>query len=515
MALATSEVTIEQTRTVARCTDIQGQIPWDEVNEACSFFDSAISKKLYPNKAVGAKQERPPVRLFDRETLSFPLGLLQRVVTTLEEQGIKVTIKDCKNEPTQGFHFSWKGPEPRDYQNKAVDEALAAGRYGIITLPTGGGKTLVGARLIHHLNVRTLWVVHSADLVRQTASFLEKYLGIKVGMVGAGRRNWKTVTVATAQSLKKCIGEMEAREWKPDLLIEDEVHHAGAWESFQNIQRIDAFYRYGLTATPFRTGADNLVLEAAYGSTIAHVSLTELQERGYLAKITVRAKQVTKEHMLPKSISDWQTLYTEGVVESLPRNKLVAEATAELLGEGRQVLIDVDELDHITFLDEGALDDADIMPTDKTIVIVTGSTPPKERAEIYEKFRAGETDVLIGTVLREGIDLPNASGVVLAGGGKSKVKLLQEIGRGLRATDQFEDCVVYDFVDEHHYVLFEHCQRRFRAMLQAGFEVPEGTLRQVQVDPEEDDDADIQAIRERQAVLKAKNQPEFSEEETI
>ncbi len=64
--------------------------------------------------------------------------------------------------------------------------------------------------------------------------------------------------------------------------------------------------------------------------------------------------------------------------------------------------------------------------------------------------------------------------------------------------------MVYDMVDEHHYVLFEHCQRRFRAMLQAGFSVPEGTLRQVQVDPEEDDDADIQAIRERQAVLKAR-----------
>lgn len=512
MAIATSKVVIHEDRKTCKVAESVGTIPWNDVSDECAFYNAELSKLLYPDAEIDveAGDKRPPVRLFDTTTLEFPLGMLERVTNALEEQGIGVVVERVAKDPEVGFKFKWKGPEPRDYQVEAVGGAIENRRYGILQLPTGGGKTLVGALLIKQLGLKTLWIVHSADLVRQTANFVEDYLGLKAGMLGAGRKTLKTVTICTAQSLKKNLPYFEAMEWEPDLLLEDEVHHAGAYKTFLALQQINAFYRYGLTATPFRAGGDNIVLEAAYGQVISQVGLAELQERGILSKITVRATEIDAEHAIDKGLSQWQKVYTQGIVEHEARNKAIAEAVKTCREEGRQILVDIDETDHFDPLGQ-CIVSTKIEETE--LRTVHGGMSPVEREQIYNQFRAGEINVLIGTVLREGLDLPNTSAVILAGGGKSKIKVLQEIGRGLRAASGKEDCVVWDFVDFQHYLLFEHSQERFKSMTRAGFEVPEGVLRQVQIEDDEDDDDDIAAIRDRQSVARARRQKRGHETE--
>jgi superfamily II DNA or RNA helicase len=493
MARSTAKVVITQDATHGYITDEEGGVPWDDVSEECSFFDSTLSKKLYPDVKVRADlgEQPPPVRLFDRSSKKFPIGLLDRVVRTLEEQGVEIVHGAGCDEPSSGFNFKWSGPTPRDYQSRIVQEVIGGRRFGIIACPTGGGKTLIGARLIQQMGLRTLWIVHSADLVRQTSDFLKRYLGLRAGTVGAGRFKLGTVTVATAQALQRGKwAELEARDWLPDLLIEDEVHHAGAWGTYQTLLQIPATYRYGLTATPERVGADSLVLEAAYGGPIASVSLDRLQEKGYVAPVTIRAVAVKpKEGVWEAVLDTWEKIYQEGIVKFSPRNEAVRSTVADLRKEGRQVLVDIDEVGHLDHLR---------IPES---VSVTGSISAARREQIYNDFRNGDTKTLVGTVLREGIDLPNVGAVVLAGGKKSKIQVLQEIGRGFRPSEGKENCVVVDFVDNQHSILFEHSQSRFKTLRDSGFSVPDGVIRSEKSDVDIDND-EIEKIRKKQRKLR-------------
>ncbi|NIN67020.1 MAG: DEAD/DEAH box helicase family protein [Anaerolineae bacterium] len=473
-------------------TKSEGEVPWDEVNEVCSFADAQLARQLYPDAQVRADlgEQWPPIRLLKDSPKTFPLGLLKRVQQTLAEYGVRSEVTETPDEPPAPFTFAWKGPEPREYQIEAVDKALGSGRIGIIKVPQGGGKTLLASLLVKRLGLKTLWVVHSTDLVRQTANFIKEYLGIKAGMYGGGRKTFGSITVVTAQSLGKFIDEANVREWIPQLLLEDECHHAGAWKTFSNLMRIKTYYRYGLSATPEREGSDQLLLEAAYGHVVSEVEREFLQEEGFLAPITIRAVQVPGK--TEGALARWEDVYQAAIVRHEPRNQAIEDAVRSLLDEGRQVLVDINELSHLETLD---------IPE---AILVTGQESGAVRAKIYNLFRNGKVQVLMGTVLREGLDLPSVGGVVLAGGGKSKVKLLQEIGRGFRPSAGKDDCVVVDFVDEQHSITFEHCQSRFKALRDAGFEVPEGVIRDVEVSSEDEALEDIEAIRKQQVALARK-----------
>jgi superfamily II DNA or RNA helicase len=493
MAESTAAVTIDEHNLFGVVSHHQGAIPWDDVIHRCSFANAKIAREIYPELTkdlqVGV-QEIPPVRLFDRDAMNFPIGLLKRVVEELEGQGVTVTINDVTQKPVEKFTFTYKGPPVRDYQTRALDEMLAAGRYGMCEVPTGGGKTLIASRIIEHLGVRTLWVVHSVDLVHQMADMLFQYLGVTAGKIYGGKRDIKTVTIATSQSLKTKGTQalLLARKWMPDLRIEDEVHHHGAWKTSRALERIPSYYLYGFSATPVRQGGSGLLLEAGYGHVTASIGLETLTQAGYLAPVRLRVKEMTSK--LPVGIGkSWQEVYTAGIVKNKERNRLVAQYVEELRAEERQVLVDVDELEHLEHLD---------IPDS---IVVTGEMKSEDRKVIYDAFRAGELDCLVGTVLREGLDLPSVGAVVLAGGKKSQIQVLQQVGRGLRPSQGKEDCIVGDFLDSHNGLLFEHCQRRFKTMQAVGYEVPDGVIRTVQASKRANTSVSVEEIRKRQQQL--------------
>jgi superfamily II DNA or RNA helicase len=489
MSVSTAKVRIEEHNVHAHIVESVGTIPWDDVSQACAFRNAEIARELFglnQVEAEGIDQEIPPVRLLDRDAMTFPVGLKQRVTRELQGQGIAVEWIDRTTPPADKFTFVFKGDAPRDYQTRAVDELLGQ-RFGMLEAPTGSGKTLIEALVIARLGGRTLWVVHSVDLVKQTVEFLDRYFGLQVGIVGAGTFNLKTITVATAQSLRTKWGQIQRRGWIPSLLIEDEVHHAGAWKNFRVLQEIPAYYRYGFSATPDRRTGDRLLLEAAYGHVETKVSMAELTQAGYLAPITVRVKEVQTK--IPKGSASWQEVYEIGIVQHEERNRLVAEAVAELRAEGRQVLVDVDQIEHLTQLH---------IPDSTS---VTGEMDAQTRGRIYDRFKKGEIPVLVGTVLREGLDLPAVGAVVLAGGKKSQVQILQQIGRGLRTSAGKQNCIVVDFNDNQHGLLLEHSQTRLKLMRLVGFQVPEDAIRKVEALKISVSGDEIAKIRKRQQDL--------------
>lgn len=478
MAVSTAHVVIEEHNTYAKVAESHGSVPWDDVAWECSFYNAKISRELYgqPDLDVaGIEGEIPPVRLFDREQRTFPIGFKRRITEFLEGQGIGVEWIDKTVPPDSRFQFTFQSDEEtREYQHRTLNELLEH-RFGMLQAPTGSGKSHVMARIIERIGTRTLIVVHTADLVGQTVDFLEAYLGLNAGTIGGGTKfQLGTVTVATVHSLRSKWGQIQRRGWMPGLLIEDEVHHHGAWKNYCAMRAVPAYYRYGLSATPDRRGADRLLLEAGYGRVEAKADAEALAKQGYLSSIKVRVREVKQD--IPKGARSWQEVYTAGIVEHAERNGYIAEDVRALRDEGRQVLVDIHETDHIEQV--MPLLDAELNPSD-IVRVVTGEMPAAQRKEIYASFKTGETQVLVGTVLKEGLDLPNTQGIVMGGGKKSAVQVMQQIGRGFRIAAGKEDCIVCDYNDNQHGTLFEHSQNRLKLMRHAGFDVPHGVIRVV------------------------------------
>jgi superfamily II DNA or RNA helicase len=175
--------------------------------------------------------------------------------------------------------------ERASYQLPLLEEALKVGEEGIITSPTGSGKTVMATIIISKLQRRTLVVVNTTPILDQTRETIKRLIGIEAGIIGQGVRDVRPVTVALFQALKeddpilKDIG----------LLLIDEAHHISAVTYLKILRACPAYYRYGLTATIKKTDKSEKVIHAVIGKTVAHIAVKELQAKGFLNKGEYRA----------------------------------------------------------------------------------------------------------------------------------------------------------------------------------------------------------------------------------
>src|SRR5258708_6615390 len=173
--------------------------------------------------------------------------------------------------------------EPRPYQNEALARWLAEGSAGVVVLPTGAGKTLVAAMVIHETGLWTLAVVPTLDLLQQWRTALASVLSLnpaEIGLFGGGEKEMKPITVITYDSA--ALYPRELRHF--GLLIFDECHHLPA-PTYRLIAE-SAFtpLRLGLSATPERGDMAHTDLDELIGPEVYRRSPTELTEGQYLAQ---------------------------------------------------------------------------------------------------------------------------------------------------------------------------------------------------------------------------------------
>jgi DNA repair helicase RAD25 len=153
----------------------------------------------------------------------------------------------------------------RGYQNQALDAWIANGNRGIIVLPTGSGKTLVGIKAISVLNTPTIVIAPTLDLVDQWRTRLKKEFKTEVGVLGGGEWDIKAVTVSTYDSAYIHADKLGN---KFGLIIFDEVHHLPA-TGYRNIAEMFASpYRMGLTATLEREDGLHVELNRLVGGKV-------------------------------------------------------------------------------------------------------------------------------------------------------------------------------------------------------------------------------------------------------
>jgi superfamily II DNA or RNA helicase len=221
----------------------------------------------------------------------FPRACLGDVRDALEAAGLAVQVEWAGPEcPEIDRDVSLK-IELRDYQREAVEAVTHNFAGGVVVLPPGSGKTILGAGVVSRLETPALVIVHTKDLLEQWIGAFDKALGIKAGRIGGGRKaRIEPITVAMIQTLVRW-DHTKLRDLgdRFGVVIVDEAHHCPA-STFQRVLRaIRSYFRIGLTATPERDDGRTPLLYWTMGQIAYRLGHRPLADKGHLLLPTVRA----------------------------------------------------------------------------------------------------------------------------------------------------------------------------------------------------------------------------------
>jgi superfamily II DNA or RNA helicase len=379
----------------------------------------------------------------------------REVVLELRKRGLPYEDKARRFEP---LALQLAEPfEPRPYQQQALEAWWRASGRGLVELPTGAGKTLLGVLAVVRVGRPTLVVVPTLELLTQWHGVLSRYLGVPVGMVGGGMNDRQPITVTTYDSAALHTEHMGQRY---GLLICDECHHLPA-PSYRFIAEGSlAPWRLGLTATLERTDGGERVCMELLGPVAHRTSITELQGT-YLAPYEVRTLEVA---LLPEEQERYDAARaryrafarSKGLYLGSPEGWARFIAVSQRSEEGRAAYRAFREQRRIALTSAAKLEvlwrillehreDRALVFTDDNETVyalarrwllpaLTHQTPVSERKELLRAFASGELPVLLTSrVLNEGVDVPEARVGVVLSGSASVREHVQRLGRLLRA----------------------------------------------------------------------------------
>lgn len=357
----------------------------------------------------------------------------------------------------------------RNYQNQALDAWIAGGNRGIIVLPTGSGKTLVGIKAISLLNTPTIVIAPTLDLVDQWRSRLKKEFKTDVGVLGGGERDIKALTVSTYDSAYIHADKLGNRF---GLIIFDEVHHLPA-AGYKNIAEMFASpFRMGLTATYEREDGLHTELNRLVGGKVfermvkdltgTHLSpfrlekivveLTEEEQEEYEKNQKVFSDYLARINLTIRSPADFQKLVMRSGRDPgarralLARNKArdIAYNSVSKIGKLSEILKKHDDGKMFIFTEHNKL--VHRISRQFLVPSITYRTTIKERSEILDRFKSGiYRAVVTSRVLDEGIDVPDADVAIILSGTGSERAFIQRLGRILRKKEG-KEAVLYEII---------------------------------------------------------------------
>jgi DNA excision repair protein ERCC-3 len=352
----------------------------------------------------------------------------------------------------------------RPYQRQAVD-IFTEGGSGVVVLPCGAGKTLVGAAAMADTQTTTLILVTNAVSARQWRDELLKRTTLtpeEIGEYSGQVKEVKPVTIATYQILTaKRKGEyahlalLDALDW--GLVVYDEVHLLPA-PVFKLTADLQARRRLGLTATLVREDGREGDVFSLIGPKRFDAPWKEIEAQGFISPAACFEVRVD----LP---ADERLEYAAAVDED--RYRLAATAPAKIdvvralaaRHSDEQILVIGQYLDQIDII-------AEALGAPK----ITGATPVDEREQLYQAFREGTVPLLVvSKVANFSVDLPDASvAIQVSGSFGSRQEEAQRLGRLLRPksnghTASFYTLIARDTVDQ------DFAQNRQRFLAEQGY----------------------------------------------
>ena len=442
----------------------------DEVNVKIEGLD-LHERKFLSNKfkyEIPGARYLPAVRLgrWDGKVAYFQMGgstytnLLPEIIPYLDERGYNIELEDLRDYRTQ-FEFeevteatfaqkTWPDKHPmagkpvilRDYQIEIINKFLANPQC-IQEIATGAGKTLMTAGLSYCCEPygRTIVIVPNKSLVTQTeADYIN--LGLDVGVYFGDRKEFgRQHTICTWQSLNILLkntkgGDVDVTigEFLEDVVcvMVDEVHmaKADALKTLLTGVMSTIPIRWGLTGTIPKEAYEQVSLLCSLGPVMGKLSASELQEQGVLAQCHVNILQLIDY----VEYKDYQS-ELRYLLETEERLDYIAQLVERIRDSGNTLIL-VDRIAPGKRLLEKITD----------AVFVSGGTKADDRKEHYDDVAVSDGKVIVATygVAAVGINIPRIFNLVLVEPGKSFVRVIQSIGRGIRKAEDKDFVQIWD-----------------------------------------------------------------------
>ena len=423
-----------------------------ELSEAFSFevegasFSPAYRKKYWDGV----------IRIYSTHTRTLPAGLTYQLCKWLDRHGYTWEFENNKfygtpyevdervfYEGVELFMEKISSVKPRHYQVETVFHALKEHRKTILS-PTGSGKSLMIyaiARYIKSIDKRTIIVVPSKGLVEQMyKDFLDYGWGeenLHKIYQGHSIETSAPVTITTWQS----VYGLEKKWFRQfDCVIGDECHNFKAKCLGGIMKKMpDAKWRYGFTGTLDGKNVHKLILEGHFGPVYKTTTSSDLMEKGFLAKLMVEVIQL-------KHPSEKFNNYNEEIefIGNLyQRNRFVCNLANSL--EGNVLVL-------FTRVEGHGLPMYEMMQnmTTRPVHLIYGDTDVKVREEVRAISEKTSNNIILGSygTMSTGVNIRNLHHVIFASPSKSRIRVLQSIGRGLRKAKGKKSAMLYDIADD-------------------------------------------------------------------
>ena len=415
--------------------------------------------------------------------IQIPRGLREKIIEECEKAGIPIDVSD-EREIGHPIRVDFKG-DLRTQQELAAEKLLSHSD-GVLSAATAFGKTVVCSYLIAERKVNTLILLQSKDLLNQWIDELNKFLEIreeppeyitKTGrkkkrqdVIGVLHGNKNTLTgiidVAMVGSMYK-KGEFNDLVNSYGMVIMDECHHAASKTSIELLQKINAKYVYGVSATPKRGDDLDKIIYMLLGP-LRHkfTSLERAQEQGIGHYFIPRYTRVVDNIESKNDINKAYNLISDSKV----RNEMIIEDVRSCVNKKQTPVILTRFKDHAKYLYDGLKNMAD------HVFLLYGDNSDKKNADIraeLKKIPQDETLILIATgqKIGEGFDFPRLDVLMLAAPVSFEGRLEQYVGRLNRDYEGKEAVYVYDYIDSHIRFFDRMYAKRLRTYKKIGFSI--------------------------------------------
>jgi superfamily II DNA or RNA helicase len=341
--------------------------------------------------------------------------------------------------------------DARYYQKETVEECLKKG-MGTAVLGTGAGKSLAQALLIENYircmsqndyRFKCLIIVPGLSLVNQLQQDFEDY-GVTFTHSGwTGKEPLQDTEVVICNS-ENLLSQFDNNPWIRDvhLLICDECHKINSTAGISKIvNKIATQNKFGFTGTLSDKIIDQWKTIGTFGPVIYEKKSKELRDEKFLSDVLVKVLQINHPNQTKKKYKD----ELEYIYQNEKRNQIIKKLSDTLTGN---TLIMVNHLDH-----GDILYDLLSKSSGKRVFFVKGEMKVTDRSDIVQLMETSDEIICIAmsSIFSTGINIKNLPYIMFAGLGKSFIRVVQSIGRGLRLHDNKNKLVIFDICDNLRY----------------------------------------------------------------
>ena len=400
--------------------------------------------------------------------LALPRGCLEELKAFLNAHQINHKIRD---ERFKGQLIETEFHGKLNKEQMKVAKKLLGFDDGVLSAPTGFGKTILGAWMIAKRKTNTLILVHRSALMEQWHQQLTTFLNLNpkaIGTLGSGSKKITgEIDIAMMQSVQR-KGKVKDLVADYGQVIIDECHHIAAL-SFERIMReVRAKYVLGLSATPIRKDGHHPIIFMRCGPIRERINSKKATlNRPFEHNVYLRSTEFSL--LVGDEDQAIHTIYA-ALIQDKQRNTKIIQDIKDAIAEGRSPLVLTERVEHLAILEKALEITAD------RIIVLRGGMGKKQRKLAMEQLRSisEESSRIIlatGRYIGEGFDDARLDTLFLAMPISWRGTLEQYVGRLHRLHDGKKDVRVYDYVDERVPMLKRMLTKRLKGYRALGYTI--------------------------------------------